>query len=424
MKKNLLLIITIFITNFAFSQSTLINSDSPYFNINNNKVRIQNYSTLPFFTKSLTVSGNIAIGCDSSEAFLVASGSSCGYTWTSDNLILDTLSTNDSLHLYPIYNDTSVYLTTQNTDTMTLMPLSTYSNPYNGNVRGYYFTAPTNFTISGLRVPTYASSGSQSIAVVKFTAGAPPRYSSSTNSFIELGYWANYTLSDTIATCIKIDSGDIIGIYGSRSGINAYAPSGNTTINGFAVYFERSLMQDDLSTSAMHDISAGNTVGGSISLVDMFYDASPSITTTVNVTVPQSSYTYDSIVFCQGDSALVNGTYYFTDTTVIDSNLTIYNCDSISETSVITQNCTSISENKNNIVKTYPNPFSDNINIQFTDSDFAELNIYNTIGKLILNKNIEGLKSININTENLAKGIYILQLHNDSKINSYRIIKK
>jgi hypothetical protein len=307
---------------------------------------------------------------------------------------------------------------------MTLMPLSTYSNPYNGNVRGYYFTAPTNFTISGLRVPTYANSGSQSIAVVKFTAGAPPRYSSSTNSFIDLGYWANYTLSDTIATCIKIDSGDIIGIYGSRAGYNAYAPSGNTTINGYSVYFERSLMQDDLSTSAMHDISAGNTVGGSISLVDMFYDANPTIaTTSVNVTVPQSSYTKDSVVLCQGDSTLVNGTYYFTDTTVIDSNLTIYNCDSINETSVITQNCTSINENINNSVKTYPNPFSDNINIQFTDNDFSELSIYNTIGKLIFNENIKGLNSFNINTKDFAKGIYILQLNNESEINSYRIIK-
>ena len=423
MKKTLPLIITIFISTFTFSQSNLINSDSPYFNINNNKTRIQNYSTLPFFTKSLTVSGNIAIGCDSTEAFLVASGSSCGYTWTSDSLILDTLSTNDSLHLYPLYKDTSVYLTTENTDTMTLMPLSTYSNPYTGNVRGYYFTAPTNFTISGLRVPTYASSGSQSIAVVKFTAGPPAAYPTLTNSFIELGYWANYTLSDTIATCIKIDSGDIIGIYGNRSDINAYATSSSTTINGYNVTYNRTGMQYALSSTSMRDVWSES--GGSISLTDMFYDANPTTiaTTSVNVTVPQSSYTNDSTVLCQGDSALVNGTYYFTDTTVIDSNLTIYNCDSITESSVITQNCTSINENINNSVKTYPNPFSDNINIQFTDNDFSELRIYNTIGKLIFNKNIRGLNSININTKDFAKGIYILQLNNQNEINSYRIIK-
>ena len=41
---------------------------------------------------------------------------------------------------------------------------------------------------------------------------------------------------------------------------------------------------------------------------------------------------------------------------------------------------------------------------------------------IIYNQGI--IKSININTENLARGIYILQLHNDSKITSYRIIKK
>jgi hypothetical protein len=55
----------------------------------------------------------------------------------------------------------------------TMMPLPSQSSTFNGSVRGYYFTAPTDFTITGLRVPTDASTSSQSIEVVRLTAPPP-----------------------------------------------------------------------------------------------------------------------------------------------------------------------------------------------------------------------------------------------------------
>ena len=47
-------------------------------------------------------------------------------------------------------------------------------NTFTSMIRGYHFTAPTNFTICGLQVPTNASNGLQTIRVVRFTAAAPP----------------------------------------------------------------------------------------------------------------------------------------------------------------------------------------------------------------------------------------------------------
>jgi hypothetical protein len=35
----------------------------------------------------------------------------------------------------------------------TLMPIPPHSSTYNGNPRGYWFVAPVDFTIVGLRVP-------------------------------------------------------------------------------------------------------------------------------------------------------------------------------------------------------------------------------------------------------------------------------
>jgi hypothetical protein len=52
--------------------------------------------------------------------------------------------------------------------------------------RGYFFTAPSNFTMTGLRVPA-TGGNTQNIAVIKFVpAVAPPVYPTVTNDFVVL----------------------------------------------------------------------------------------------------------------------------------------------------------------------------------------------------------------------------------------------
>src|SRR5690554_1806443 len=43
----------------------------------------------------------------------------------------------------------------------TMMPLPNFGNTYTGNVRGYWFTAPAPFIITGVRVPADAGTGTQ-----------------------------------------------------------------------------------------------------------------------------------------------------------------------------------------------------------------------------------------------------------------------
>jgi gliding motility-associated-like protein len=127
---------------------------------------------------------------------------------------------------------------------------------FSSMTRGYYFTAPTTFTICGIYVEDDRSTSAQSVEIVRFTAGPPPAYSATTNSFVSLFYQNNYVPNSMIAVPnITINAGDVIGVYGSRATVNSYgAAQCATTIQGFPVTLFRSGMQFDLATQQMHDI--------------------------------------------------------------------------------------------------------------------------------------------------------------------------
>jgi hypothetical protein len=107
---------------------------------------------------------------------------------------------------------------------ITELDIGQYGNTYSSSsgTRGYWFTAPTNFTIKELRVPTDVGTDPQNIQVVRFTSGPPPLYSQSTTAFQTLGYWAGVPGTNWITMNIPVLSGDVIGILGAR---------GTTTMN-------------------------------------------------------------------------------------------------------------------------------------------------------------------------------------------------
>lgn len=129
-------------------------------------------------------------------------------------------------------------------------------------VRGYYFTAPVNFTICGLYIPTDASTASQNVEVVRFTAGAPPAFPGTTNSFVSLFYQANYVPNTMIPCNINVNAGEVIGVYGARGSgqINSYDGTAYVTnILGNPVTLYRSGMQNSLATMQMNNIWAETT---------------------------------------------------------------------------------------------------------------------------------------------------------------------
>ncbi|HNW88657.1 MAG TPA: CARDB domain-containing protein [Bacteroidales bacterium] len=151
----------------------------------------------------------------------------------------------------------------------TVMPaqISTFS----GNARGYWFTAPVDFTITGLKVPIAGST--QNIAVVRFTGAVPPPvFNSTTNAFTTLFLTQGNTNSGFIPCSVQVAAGDVIGLLGTRGGNDdqPYAPAATTTIDGNIVSLSRMGMQYPLSTNLPQDLW---TEAGNISRIEFVYSA-------------------------------------------------------------------------------------------------------------------------------------------------------
>ena len=170
--------------------------------------------------------------------------------------------------------------------TQILAPMPAQTSTFSGNVRGYWFTAPTCFTITGADVPTDASSGNQSIAIVRFNNAAPPLYSATTNDFTTLFLVQDGSATGIFPMNIQVEAGDIIGVLGCRGAtIVSYSSTGNsTTIEDNAVTLNRLGMQFPLTTTVPQQL--WTEAGGSIGRVNLYYDTLVTYNLTSNETVP------------------------------------------------------------------------------------------------------------------------------------------
>ncbi len=181
--------------------------------------------------------------------------------------------------------------------------LPAQSGTFTGNVRGYWFTAPTSFAITSLFVPTDASSGNQSIAVVRFNGNVPPPvFATTTNAFTTLFLTQNDATPGPIAVNIPIVAGEVIGIMGVRSNINSYsAGPNNITIAGFPVSLTRMGMQFPLATTAPQALWQEPSVAS----------------------ISRTLFTYSTAVSCTGPTRTFNITVNPTPTITCPANITV-----------------------------------------------------------------------------------------------------
>ena len=250
---------------------------------------------------------NTTINCGSSAA-LTASGS-VGYQWW-DQSTGGTLLGSSATYTTPaLTTNTSYFVEGTDTSPQALMGLPAHGSVYGGNVRGYYFTAPVDFTITGLRVPVEVT-GLQNIAVVRLAA-LPPLYASTTNAFTQLFLTQNDPTVGIIPVNIQVFAGDIIGILGQAGSNNSYAPGPySTTIAGQPVTLARLGMQFPLTTTAPQDL--WTEASGSISRVEMYYTttcvSAPRVQVDVTVTPIPVVATAVTSTICAGGSATINAT--------------------------------------------------------------------------------------------------------------------
>lgn len=84
-------------------------------------------------------------------------------------------------------------------------------------------------------------------------------------------------------------------------------------------------------------------------------------------------------------------------------------------------------KNKNIEIKIYPNPFSENVSVKFSQDYRNEkygYRIFDLNGRLISSGELKETSNI-LNLQNLATGNYMLEINQSGKtINTYKIIKK
>lgn len=203
-------------------------------------------------------------------ATLTASGASSLQTGWYANAFGGNAAGTGSTFVTPSLTAATVYYAAQldatGTASLTMPP---HSSSFSGNSRGYYFTAPASFVITGVRVPTDANAGNSNIAIVKLPA-APPLYSSVTNTFDVLYLTQNNTAGTGILPVnIPVYQGDIIGVLGDRGGANSYAPApSNQTLGTYSVTLTRMGMQFPLSSTYPQQL--WSEAAGSISRVELY----------------------------------------------------------------------------------------------------------------------------------------------------------
>ena len=72
-----------------------------------------------------------------------------------------------------------------------------------------------------------------------------------------------------------------------------------------------------------------------------------------------------------------------------------------------------------------PNPFNDFLQVSSNTADIIEIQLFDSSGKLVLTKDLsKKVKEIKLNTSKVIKGIYILKINKENKIESIKVIKK
>lgn len=341
MKKTLLMFLFAGAGAFAPASAQLSVTDNP-----------ANYHHLPVAPSSIVQqpSNNVAsvpcstpvtsdiYVCDSGAVTLTATNGAA-FAWFTGSTGGSPVASGSSFTTPMTNTTTSYYVESYCNPDTTMMPLPAQAGTYSGDIRGYFFTAPVDFIITGLRVPTDASTGAQTIEILRFNAGAPPAYPGVTNSFTSLGYWNSVNTTTVINTNIQVMAGDIIGIYGWRAANNSYSSSGpyQSTIAGIPVTLERTGMQSNLDNNQMFDV--WSETNSPISRTEMYYsiygDTSVRVMSTVNVN--QSQDVSVPLSICAGDSVYAEGAYQTMAGTYRDTLQTVAGCDSIVST-VLTVN--------------------------------------------------------------------------------------
>ncbi len=158
------------------------------------------------------------------------------------------------------------------------IPIPKYSTTYSysGHTRGFFFQAPTNFTIIGLQVPDEKNFGKQNVAVYKMTS-KPPSYPSTSSGGLVF-FKAGAPSSSVISCNLSFKAGDWVGVLGACGDKtimhNSYGNGPyNSNILGKPVTLTRFITQNNIASTSGNNPYAASV--GSLGRVKLFVKGQP-----------------------------------------------------------------------------------------------------------------------------------------------------
>src|SRR5690554_1942179 len=154
------------------------------------------------------------------------------------------------------------------------MPLPAFGSTYTGNVRGYWFTAPTSFIITGVRVPADAGTGTQNIHIIKINDPTPVVFATTSTNFTTLAYIQGAPNNVIQNVNILVNAGDIIGVLGQAGTVNSYSVNTPFTSNIFGqpIQLTRLLYQGNITGGPAPNYSTEPS-SNQIARVELYYDS-------------------------------------------------------------------------------------------------------------------------------------------------------
>ncbi len=324
----------------------------------------------PTVTTDYTVTGTDANGCIGSAVVTVTVG---------NNLIFNT-------------NSGSICLG----DSYTITPTGAVSYTYSSGSPVVSPTTNTTYTVIG-----EDATGCSGIAISSVTVNTLPIISVNSGSICSgLSFTMvptgalTYTYSggsDVVSPITTTDytvtgtdangCSDLIGAVSSVTVISSPIVSATAS--------QTLLCDDGMLASVLTASTTATTYLWSDGATTMSTSVSPTLTTTYTVTVTESGCSSDALV-----------------------TITVMNCNGIEEI-------------ENNTISIYPNPTNGLLNVSIINktSDMNLIEIYDSMGKLVVKENlVNDLSSINVN--HLSNGIYFIKIKTDKEFITKRIIKQ
>ncbi len=151
------------------------------------------------------------------------------------------------------------------------LSVGAHGNTFNGNTRGYYFTAPVDMTITGVQVLMDPASVNtfQNFCIVRFdNATPPPPFAATTNAFSQLALGFDLPQNAFQPVTVQVLAGDLIGVMGNTTDVMGATTGANSyTANVQQTSMVAGVQVDLIRTGMQFHLGSATTPGGA---QDMF----------------------------------------------------------------------------------------------------------------------------------------------------------